>query len=264
MHVHGAATPVIVEAPHTAQQGIAAVRTTRVRHQKRQQRILQIREIKRLSAYRYLVRGKVDGHVVHGNEIGRRAFVSRPQQLTDARGAFGIRGTVHHEIAFHLHGQAELGKLLLVDDNQKRCGTIFKQHGLNLRDVGKRIAARLVNYQVIGRMLRKQLLELHRRARRHINIQARKHLLELMGVVKAVGYEYDHLSHCLLPFFPITATALPKTLQHRQVAIALPLRHVGLVLVPLGALGLNQVVANMAAQRVAHKLGTLEQIDRFS
>ena len=118
------------------------------------------------------------------------------QKLADTRGALLAAGSVHHEIAFHLHGKAELGKLRLVDDDQKRGRAVLEQHRFHLRQGCQRIGARLVDDQVVGRMLGQQLLELHRGPRRDIDVEAREHLLELMGVIKAVRDEYDRFPHC--------------------------------------------------------------------
>ena len=164
-----------------------------MRHQKREQRIFQVREVERLAVHLHLVSRQIDRHVVDGDVIRGGALVARPQKLANAGGTLLGGRAVHHEVRLDLYGKAELGQLRLVHDNEHRRGTVFHQKRLSLRHRVERIATRFVNHQVMRWMLGEQLLELRRRTCHHVNIEPREHGLELMGVVEAVGDEKNRL-----------------------------------------------------------------------
>ncbi len=107
--VHGAAAAVVVEAPHAAQQGIAAVRAARMGDQKAS------------SAYSRYVKSSGSPPTVTWYVARLMVMLSTVTKSVEVllpghrswrmRAAHSLAGAVHHEIAFHLHGKAELGKL---------------------------------------------------------------------------------------------------------------------------------------------------------
>ena len=94
-----AAAAVVIEAPHAAQERIAGIRAARMRHQKREQRILQIREVERLTVHLHLIGRQIDRHVVDGDVIRGGALVAGPQKLADA-------GSEIQQNALEAHGEA--------------------------------------------------------------------------------------------------------------------------------------------------------------
>ena len=98
---------------------------------------------------------------------------------------------MHHEVALHLHGQAKLAQLVLAHDHEQGRGSVLQKQRLDLGHPPQRLAARLVDYQVVAGMLHQQVLQLRRRSGGHLHVEAREHLLKLVGVVQAVRYEYD-------------------------------------------------------------------------
>lgn len=200
VHVHGAAAAVVVEAPYAAQQRVTGVGAARVSDEEGEQGVFQIGEVHRLAADLHLVGGQVHGHVVHGDVVGRTALVAGPQQLADAGGALGGARPVHDEVGLAGHRQAELGELVLVHDDEHGGGAFLGKRRLNGGHCAQSVAPRLVDDQIVARVRREQLLELNRRAGRHVHVQLREHLLELVGVIEAVRDEdYRFALHATTP-----------------------------------------------------------------
>ena len=67
MHVDRARAAVVVAAPDAAQQHLAGVRATGVRHEEREQGVLEVGEVDRLAVQVRLVGGEVEREVVDAN-----------------------------------------------------------------------------------------------------------------------------------------------------------------------------------------------------
>lgn len=187
-------------SPIRAQQRVTGVGAARVSDEEGEQGVFQIGEVHRLAADLHLVGGQVHGHVVHGDVVGRTALVAGPQQLADAGGALGGARPVHDEVGLAGHRQAELGELVLVHDDEHGGGAFLGKRRLNGGHCAQSVAPRLVDDQIVARVRREQLLELNRRAGRHVHVQLREHLLELVGVIEAVRDEdYRFALHATTP-----------------------------------------------------------------
>ena len=215
-----------------------------MRRQKRQQGILQIGEVERLVVDRHLVGGQVDRHVAHGDELGSGPLAARPQKLAHARGAFGLGRLVDHEVALHLHGQAKIGQRVLRHHEQGAHAALPRQQ---LLELGRRVVMfgmRFVNHQVVVVLMRGRLLELRRRKRSHVDVHIGQNMLKLVCVVQAIRHEnYLFTFHSSLP----AGHRAPahQGLQHFELTVDLPLRHLQQEFLPFAGLRFDQVFVDM-------------------
>ena len=84
MHVDRTRTPEIIEAPDTRKQCITRIHVSRMRYQKRKQRVLKIGKVNGIAIDKNLIGREIDNHRIDCDEIGIGRLLPWPQKMSHA------------------------------------------------------------------------------------------------------------------------------------------------------------------------------------